>query len=277
LSEKGSCSLDIPKGGKMPTTNSYHQKILFLGYPNSSPHQYYHNLGNSYIRFLIDQGFDVENLLFDDHDFPFAILERAGKLDEYFSVVILSGLRWLHMISKHPISKLMPNPIIVTANAALEVAFEVQPIIVLPLTKDIEDRLVKALRFIENKDKKFSTADAYYAYHEFGLVRSDLLNLNFSEQIWAKLPRSIRVNEPYVTWGATSPRNKEFTVNVITNQGIELTPSSTKIRRRISKDEFFTVTKHWPDYLSGKISRSQLREVSRNLSYIFAIIQELVK
>jgi hypothetical protein len=63
-----------------------------------------------------------------------------------------------------------------------------------------------------------------------------------------------------------------FRVTTVANDCIVVDSDSLSSARRIPKREFERIYSLWPQYLSGRRKRSDLRHESKNLTYIFSVL-----
>ena len=76
-----------------------------------------------------------------------------------------------------------------------------------------------------------------------------------------------KVTEP----GAS--RGESTTIVSVEADAITIAPPRAKGFVRIPKDDFEAIWKHWGDFKAGKITRSELRQLTTRSSYIITIFQ----
>ena len=73
----------------------------------------------------------------------------------------------------------------------------------------------------------------------------------------------------------SAPGGEATTIVSVEAEAITIAPPRAKGFVRIPKEDFEAVWKHWGDFKAGKITRSELRELTTLSSYIITILQWL--
>jgi hypothetical protein len=73
----------------------------------------------------------------------------------------------------------------------------------------------------------------------------------------------------------SAPGGEATTIVSVEAEAITIAPPRAKGFVRIPKEDFEVVWKHWGDFKGGKITRSELRQLTTRSSYIITIFQWL--
>jgi hypothetical protein len=86
--------------------------------------------------------------------------------------------------------------------------------------------------------------------------------------VWSTLS-SLRAGRKISAPGAE--RGEATTIVSVEAEAITIAPPRAKGFVRIPKDDFEVVWKHWGDFKGGKITRSELRQLTTRSSYIITL------
>ena len=88
--------------------------------------------------------------------------------------------------------------------------------------------------------------------------------------VWSTLT-SLRAGRKISAPGAE--RGEATTIVSIEPDAITIAPPRAKGFVRIPKEDFETIWRHWPDFQAGKITRTELRQLTSRSSYILTLFQ----
>jgi hypothetical protein len=102
--------------------------------------------------------------------------------------------------------------------------------------------------------------------------------MNTFQTVWNDIQSILKRGVEISGWsrekGTTELR---FQIVDVSNSAIIVGSPSMSDDRRISRGEFEKVYRRWEDYLSGRVTRAEMRDLSQNTSYIFPIIHAIEK
>jgi hypothetical protein len=89
---------------------------------------------------------------------------------------------------------------------------------------------------------------------------------------WRDLRAALKPGDQLRGWSkAKGQTDLQFHISEVGPTWIGILPTTGNVRR-ISKGDFDRVYAFWPAYKRGEITRAQMRDISQNTSYIFAML-----
>jgi hypothetical protein len=87
--------------------------------------------------------------------------------------------------------------------------------------------------------------------------------------VWSYLTSHLRSSHKITEPGAN--RGESTTIVSVEADAITVAPPRAKGFVRLPKEDFETIWRHWPDFKAGKITRSELRQLTSRSSYIITL------
>ena len=89
--------------------------------------------------------------------------------------------------------------------------------------------------------------------------------------VWSYLTSNLRSGRKITLPGAS--RSESTSIVSVEPDAITIAPPRAKGFVRIPKEDFESIWRHWPDFQAGKITRTELRQLTPRSSYILTLFQ----
>lgn len=94
--------------------------------------------------------------------------------------------------------------------------------------------------------------------------------------IWEKVIELVNRKTNFKNWSLSSGwLETEFDLKLKNNNEIEVLPSRNRLGHVMHKISFEKLAREWNNYNSGKITRQELKKLSRHAAYVLAILKSI--